>query len=458
MRRLFAFLFVMLFVFQYVCGQNIVGTWKGILDVGTAKLNIVFRVIDDASGKPVCKMDSPDQGVNGIPADIIFISTDSLNVAIPSLGVSYAGHLDSNSIKGVFSQAGYKFELNLSKGEYIVKRPQTPVAPFPYRTEEVTFRNKSDGAVLSGTLTYPVGYDKTVSKKTFPVILMVTGSGLQNRDEEIFDHKPFLVIADFLARNGIASLRYDDRGFGRSTGNAATATTLTFKEDARAGIDYLRSLDCFGKVGVLGHSEGASIAFMLGKEKCVDFVVSMAGAAVRGDKILVEQNRVILMFSGLAPENVNDYCNALARIYDWKNDSDKSGISMEILEDLIKENGKDLPSNLKSNLKAVMNIDNAWLNYFIKYDPSEDIKDTKCPVLAIYGSLDTQVTAKQNEPVMASLLPENKYNGVKVYYGLNHLFQHAMTGNIYEYNKIEETISHDVLQDIVAWINTLVRQ
>lgn len=454
MKRLNTLLFVAVLLSQAVYGQCINGSWSGMLDAGTVRLNIVFHFQNGENGSVTCKMDSPDQGAKGIVADVIHISADSVKVSIPLLGVSYGGRLSGGIIKGVFSQAGYDFKLDLSKGAYMADRPQTPVAPYPYKTEEVNFVNKEDGAVLAGTLTYPVGYDESAAKGSVPVVLMVTGSGLQNRDEEVFDHKPFLVIADYLARNGIASLRYDDRSFGKSTGNASTATTKTFMSDAKNGIDYLKSMDKFGKIGVLGHSEGGTIAFMLGAEKHADFIISMAGAAVRGDKILVEQNRIALMYAGMSASDVQAYCAALEKICEYK--SNNGGLTdAGAFEKIIRDNASDISEEAKENLKKVMNMDNPWMDYFVSYDPASDIKRVTCPVFALNGSLDTQVVAAQNLPVIRKLLPAHKFNAIKEYPGLNHLFQHAVTGNLTEYNKISETMSEEVLKDIVGWIKSL---
>lgn len=455
MRRLKSLLFVAVLSVNTVYGQVITGSWKGVLDVGAAKLNIVFHFQNGDNGSVICKMDSPDQGAKGIVADVIHISADSVNVAIPSLGVSYGGSLSGGIIKGVFSQAGYNFTLDLNKGAYVSDRPQTPVAPYPYKTEEVKFTNPDDGAILSGTLTYPAGYGDGKAKGHIPVVLMVTGSGLQNRDEEIFEHKPFLVIADFLARNGIASLRYDDRGFGQSTGDAAIATTKTFMDDAKSGVGYLRSLKKFSKVGVLGHSEGGTIAFMLGADKQADFIISMAGAAVRGDKILVEQNRIALMYSGMAKADVDAYCLALEKIYEYKNGGKACEDTEKVVDGIIKENALKVSDALKENLKQVLKADNVWMNHFTSYNPEKDIRNVSCPVLALNGSLDTQVVASQNLPAIRKLLSANKFNAVKEYPGLNHLFQHAVTGSVMEYNKITETISEEVLKDIADWIKTL---
>ena len=282
MKKLFLTL-VLAFIGMTAFAQNISGTWNGELVAGIQKIPLVLNLT--AEGK--CTLDSPQQGAKGIPANVDFLSADSLKVSVNSLNASYAAHLENGELKGVFTQNGFKLPLNLKPGEPAKAiRPQTPQLPYPYETEEVTFTNDKAGATLAGTLTVPADAKC--------VLLMVTGSGAQNRDEEVFEHKPFAVIADRLARAGIATLRYDDRATGKSVGGMdANVTTKDFADDALAGIEWLRHSGRFKKVGILGHSEGGSIAFMLGAQKKVDFIVSLAGPAVTGDSILLAQNKLL---------------------------------------------------------------------------------------------------------------------------------------------------------------------
>ena len=229
------------------------------------------------------------------------------------------GSRPSGEIHGTFSQMGMQFPLNLQMGVPLLNRPQEPQPPYPYRTEEVTFSSGADGAVMAGTLTWPTGYgDNGTESGNIPAVLMITGSGSQNRDEEIFNHKPFLVLADWLARHGIASLRYDDRGMGESERGTVEITTGTNMQDALAGIRYLRSLGEFGPVGAIGHSEGGQIVFMLGAADEADFIISMAGPGMRGDSILVEQNRLILTRSGFTPESADNYGRVLSGMLEMK--------------------------------------------------------------------------------------------------------------------------------------------
>ena len=394
---------------------NIEGTWHGTLKLNAMKLSIVMHFSDNA-----CTLDSPDQGAKGIKGEVREITAEKVDVAFPTLNATYTGMLKDGRIEGTFTQMGYKLPLVLEEGQPVRIRPQTPQPPFPYQTEEVSFVNTEDSASLAGTLTYPVGYN---SKRKVPVVIMVTGSGLQNRDEELFEHKPFLVIADFLARNGIASLRYDDRGAGLSTGDIENVTTEGFCRDAAAGIAFLRKTGHFSKIGVLGHSEGGSIAFMLAAQKKCDFIVSMAGPGLRGDSIIVEQTN-----------------------------------------ELLRQQGQPATMTVRQmRLTMLLQKTNPWYDYFVDFDPAPVIKQIKCPALLLNGDKDSQVMAASNIPVIRALLSDNEKHQlpdnqvIKVYPGLNHLFQHCTTGMPAEYGSIEETISEEVLHDIAEWIkNTTI--
>ena len=393
--------------------QTTDGQWSGNLILGQGKeLPLVLNIATGSDGKPSCTLDSPMQGAKGIKTEVNVLTADSINITVPDIAATYAGRITKDLITGRFTQMGMPFRLDLKRGGVIMNRPQTPKPPLGYTTQEVSFENKAAGAVLSGTLTWPEGYD---GKKPVPVVIMVSGSGLQNRDEEVFGHKPFLVLADRLARNGIASLRYDDRGTGKSTGDASKATTSDFMKDAAASLELLRSMDGkFSRVGVIGHSEGGLIAFMLAADGRTDFIVSLAGTGVKGDTIIAGQSNDALRRTG-RPANVT--------ATDIRKQAETGG--------------------------------NAWLRYFVDYDPADVIASTTCPVMALNGTMDTQVRPRLNLDRIKSLLPHNAKNSIKEYDGLNHLFQHCTTGFADEYGTIEETMSEDVMKDIAGWINSL---
>lgn len=392
---------------------DLIGSWTGKLDLGITKLTIVFH-LKETDGNVNVTMDSPDQSVNGIPCMKMFMSYDSLVVSVRSIGAAYGGRLKDGKIVGTFKQMGKSFPLVLTKGVEELKRPQNPQPPFPYETEEVTFRNERDNATLAGTLMWPVGYNPKSKKKPL-VVLFISGSGQENRDEEIYDHKPFLVIADYLARHGIASLRYDDRATGASKGgDLRNATSEDFARDAAAGLEYLRSRNAFSKVGIIGHSEGGLIGFLLGAQGKTDFLVSLAGPGVKGDTIMAYQQNRMLADMG-KPDTVT--------------------------------------TEQISKIPQVQRI--RWYQWFVDYDPSANIAATRCPVFALNGDRDWQVISSLNLTAIERLLPKSKNNLTKEYPGLNHLFQHSATGQPGEYRQIEETISPEVLSDIANWINSL---
>lgn len=448
-----AILFFLAFITALTASaQTVAGTWTGKLSVGGTQLTVALNITDNADGTYSCTLDSPDQGVKGIPAEITVTDGTKVKVTIASLMAAYEGEIKDGELKGTFTQQGFPFPLNLKPGEAKLNRPQTPKEPYPYVTKELTVSNHADGAELSGTLTYPVGYEK-MDKKDVPVVVMVTGSGLQNRDEELFGHKPFLVLADYLARNGIATLRYDDRGKDKSTGNPATATVESNMRDALAAVEAARGMGEFGKVGVLGHSEGGLIAFMLGAQGKADFIVSMAGPGVGGDSILLAQNRRMLVQSGMPAGLADGYCKALKGILTAMAGTESISDPNAKAQEIVKQTGVNLPAPAVANLAKVIESGTPWLKSFISYDPTGDIKAQKCPVMAVNGSKDMQVIADENLSAIRGLLPANKMNVVKEYDGLNHLFQHCTTGMVTEYNQIEETMSPEVMQDIAGWIN-----
>lgn len=389
----------------------LLGSWSGKLKAGAASLTIVLH-LEQADGFVKVSLDSPDQGAKSISGFKEYLSDDSVAIKIESLGITYRARLKEGKLDGTFSQRGFSFPLMMTKGVPEVKRPQTPKPSYPYETEEVTFTNEADSAMLAGTLTYPMGYDK---KQKPMVVLFVSGSGQQNRDEELMDHKPFLVIADYLARQGIATLRYDDRATGKSEGGEVkNATSEDFSRDAAAGIDFLRNKKAFSKVGILGHSEGGTIAFMLSAQKKVDFIVSLAGPTVKGDTLLAAQSNRILSLSG-----------------------------------------QPATMTVEKYRQTVAPMKNHWIDWFNDYDPTDNIRKTRCPVFALNGDRDCQVISTLCLPALKQLLPPSKKHLIKEYPSLNHLFQHCTTGLPEEYSQIEETISSEVLQDIATWIKAL---
>lgn len=412
-------------------GLPVQGIWSGDLNAQGTEIYLVFHFSENG-----CMLDSPDQGVKGIPAEAKVNAVGGVEVSIPSIGATYSGVLLPDKIVGTFTQRGMSFPLTLTPGERKLNRPQTPQPPFPYSEEEVTFRNRE--ASLSGTLTLPVNCTADT-----PVLVLVTGSGLQDRDETLFEHKPFAVIADFFAREGIATLRYDDRGMGESTGDLIQVTTEDLKNDARAGISLLQGR--FKHVGVLGHSEGGSIAFMLAAERQADFIISLAGGILSGKAILLDQNRTLLLRQGISEDETEAYCAALSELFD----------RMILGQGLQNLDGVAISDALKANLAAVANQNSPYMQYFLQMDVSSLLDRVDCPVMAINGDRDTQVNAALNMPLLEQRFWADPRSCIKIYPELNHLFQHCVTGDVSEYKEIEETLSPEVLSDLVSWIRTL---
>ena len=436
------------------CFAQQVQTWSGQLSLGATKLNISFNLKTLPDNQQVCTMDIPEQGAKDFPVQLVKNDADSLIIAMPALQANYKGHKTSaQSIKGTFTQVGYTFPLDLTPRKITLNRPQTPTPPFAYKTQEVTFLSPKNNATLAGTLTYPIHYNEQNAHST-PVVLMVTGSGAQNRDEEVFDHKLFLVIADHLAKNGIASLRYDDRGFASSTGNI-DGTTADNLADAQAGIEYLRSLKQFGKVGIIGHSEGGTIAFMLGANQSVDFLISLAGAAAQGIDILIGQNKAILPLQGVPQEMANDYATVLKVIFEDRIQGTQISNPSQYVASICENHKINLPLQLTTNLEKCISFGGQWIDYFLAYDPTTAIRQITCPVMALNGTLDMQVLCQDNIPLIKQHLPENKQHLIKEYEALNHFFQHCTPATALNYGQIEETISTEVLSDLVTWIQTI---
>ena len=404
------------------------GSWNGELNVMGNKVPLVFNFSTNG-----CTIDSPSQGVNGIQAEKTVKDDGTIKVKVGMIGATFEGKMIDGEIKGTYVQNGFPLPLTLKPGKLVVKRPQTPVPPFPYKEESVSFTNAQ--YTFNGTLTLPENYSKNT-----PVVLMVTGSGQQNRDEELFSHKPFAVIADALARQGIASLRYDDRGWGDKSVNFADFTTDDFRQDAAAALPLLRKR--FNKVGILGHSEGGTIAMMLAAEGKADFIVSLAGMAISGKETLIMQNHQAMSAIGLPKETVDSYCNSISKALDEIASGKKAN---EI-------NIDDVPQALKPiTIKALQQADTPYIRHFLTVDVGKLLPKIKCPVLALNGTKDTQVDCDANTTRIEKGLANCKHS-IKKIDGVNHLFQHCNTGIVTEYQQIEETIAPEVLQEVAKWI------
>lgn len=408
------------------------GAWTGKLKVSGMELALIFNI-----GEESATLDVPDQGAKDIPVEVSRDAVGGITLNVPAINASFKGLWARKVIAGTFTQHGMSFPMTLTPGAPVVRRPQTPVGPFPYATEEVSFTNGD--AVLKGTLTLPENCDR----KT-PVLIMVTGSGLQNRDEEMFSHKPFAVIADAFAMAGIATLRYDDRGFGESTGDVVLCTTEDLKNDALAGVKLLR--DRFERVGVIGHSEGGTIALMLAGERQVDFAVSLAGMIVSGAETLLAQNRRAFESAGLPESEVEAFARLLSDTF----------TAIRTRAPLPSADDYDITDALRKNYAAALpSFRTPYMEFFLGLDLSASLSGITCPVMALNGTKDTQVQCDRNIAALEAGLPSNSRSVIRAEDGLNHLFQHCVTGEVSEYKNIEETFSPEVLSEMIAWIKTL---
>ncbi len=461
-------LFIITFISVYnSTSQEITGQWNGVLKIQGMQLRLVFNISKTATGY-TSTMDSPDQGAKDIPTSSTSFENNLLNIKIEKAKIEYVGTLGKdNIIVGNFSQAGQTFSMDLShdKIELVeALRPQNPIEPYPYYSEDVTFKNKKAGVTLSGTLTLPK------KEGVYPVVILISGSGPQNRDEELMGHKPFLVLSDYLTRNGIGVLRYDDRGTASSTGDFKTATTQDFATDVQAAIAFLMTKKGVNKkkIGLAGHSEGGIIApIVAAKSKNVAFIVLLAGTGIPGDELLLLQQELIGRASGESEENLilgKKENTELFEIIKKSTDLDqiKKDLSVHMLASL-KENpdsGKPEGVSDEEYVKyTVEQIATPWMVYFIKYNPAIVLGKVKCPVLAINGSKDLQVPAKENLTAIQTALAKggNQKVTIKELDKLNHLFQECETGSPSEYSEIEQTISPAALELMLNWINEQVK-
>lgn len=431
--------------------SDIDGNWLGTLDTGAVKLRVIFKIVNTSDGL-TAMMQSPDQSPGWIPATSATRTGSTLTVELKGIGAGFDGKVsaDLNSIDGTFTQMGKALPLVLKrvkdKAELELRRPQNPIKPYPYNEEEVTYSNKAAGNTLAATLTIPTG------KGPFPAVLLITGSGPNDRDETIKGHKPFLVLSDALTRKGIVVLRADKRGIGKSTGDYGNATTSDFASDAEAGVAFLktRSEVDAKRIGLIGHSEGGVVAPMAAvADPDVAFVVMMAGSGVPGDQIIVEQGRLIAEANGASKEDALAQAKSEQELLALvETETDEAKIK-KVMEDKLA--GKVPEMQIGAQVKV---ITSPWYRYFLTYDPATALRKLTCPVLVLSGEKDLQVPPAQNLPAIRKALGEagNKHAEVVEFIGLNHLFQTATTGSPAEYGEIEETISPLVLDKIATWV------
>jgi pimeloyl-ACP methyl ester carboxylesterase len=448
------------FCLSNLLGQEIIGSWGGELEVQGTKLPLVFNIKQNGT-QLTTTMDSPMQGAKDIPVNETIFIKNELTLSAPSMQLQFKGILNHDKLEGTFSQGQMSLPFNLTRkkeGDSMLKRPQTPKPPFNYKIEEVSFTNPIDKNTLTGTLTIPF------DKKECPVVLLISGSGQQNRDSELFGHKEFWVIADDFAKRGIAVLRVDDRGTGGSNGATQTMTTRNFADDANAAVDFLAQKG-FTNIGLVGHSEGGIIAPMVASQNNkVKFIIAMAGPGIPCDELLLLQTNAIAKASGatdlelVSTAETNKKIYAVVKNYngpDLKGEIKK--VLAEEMNKLPKEQQPDAATMEKTIEQESSKIVIPWVVYFMKINPDTYWSKLKIPVLAINGSKDLQVLPKENlAGIKASLeKAKNKHFEAQEFPNLNHLFQEATTGLIEEYGQIEQTISPKVLDAMSTWILTL---
>jgi pimeloyl-ACP methyl ester carboxylesterase len=446
---------------------SLAGSWLGTLKVSALELRIVFNFSAKPDGSLSGTLDSPDQGATGIA--LTRIGVEKNRVTVSTIGGRYEGTLnvDGSEISGKWMQGGASLDLVMKRVKEVPKpvRPQEPKRPYPYLDEDVTYPNAKAGFTLAGTLTMPR------TGAPFPAVLLITGSGPQDRDETVFGHKPFLILADYLTRRGIAVLRVDDRGVGGSRGNTSQATSEDFAQDVLAGVEYLKTRKEIDpkRIGLVGHSEGGLIAPLAATQSSdVAFIVLLAGTGVPGDVIIEKQIANVLRRAGADQAAIDAAVQSRRLVYEVvKTETDPNRAKekiRQIIKDRIAALSEEQKKALQSSEAAVdaraQEAVSKWFRFFITHDPKTVLRRVKCPVLVLNGELDKQVLPQDNLPAIEQALREggNTYFTVKELPGLNHLFQTAQTGHADEYAKIEETMSPLALETIAGWIEAQTKQ
>lgn len=461
MKKFFSIL--LLFVSLASFAQDITGKWFGAIEIQGTKLNLIFN-ISKTGDVYTATMDSPEQKVEGIPINTVSFQNPTLKMGIEIAGIEYNGNLNaSGEIIGTFSQGGAVFPLNLSKKQAIIRKPQEPTE-FNYYVENVSFQNKKDNITLGGTLTLPSKEGK------FPVVVLISGSGAQNRDSELLGHKPFLLIADYLTQKGIGVLRFDDRGVGESGGNRNIATTKDFATDVAAAVDYLKTRKEINtkKIGLIGHSEGGIIAPMVAaNSKDISYIVLLAGTGIPGDELLMQQTYLIGKAAGMTEEELKEAATANVKIYNIVKTEKNLEETRKQLATVLRASFDELPAEQKPSENEATTIINQqldmivspWFQFFVSYDPSLILKDVKCPVLVLNGEKDVQVPSKTNTQAIKNALEKggNKKVTVVEFPNTNHLFQECVTCSVDEYEKLEQTFSPVALKQIADWISVQVK-
>lgn len=422
------------------------GSWFGIINAQSLEIKLAFHIVKKDS-LFIATMDSPDQQAFGIPVSSLLYRNSMLKIEIVNAQIEYTGVYTGDRIMGTFKQAGLSFPLNLSRRPFErVKRPQEPKVPLPYNTEEVTFTNSADSITFGGTLSTP-GLDPIKY-----VFVLISGSGQQNRDSEIFGHKPFLVLSDYLARNGIATLRFDDRGIGKSGGNPALSTTKDYAKDVISALRYLKGRKEFSnsKFGLIGHSEGGLIAPLVASSTdLADLMILLAAPAQRGKDVILKQQRMIASAAGVTKEELDKYEMTSSKLFELVEENKENPELYNLVYQFMQREsqGEEKPA-IEAQARSLVN---PWMLEFLFYNPVPALKNCTIPALAINGEMDLQVDPENLEIIKNSYGDKNKISILREP-GLNHLLQPSDSGSPAEYAKIDTTISDEILKSIVNWI------
>ena len=443
--------------------HSVAGTWLGVLEVQTFKLRLVLKITQTPDGKLAAKMDSLDQAANDLPIDTITSEGGVVSFEARALSLSYEGKLndDGSEIAGTLKQGPATYPVTFKRTEKAptLGRPQDPQKPYPYSEEEVSYENSIDKVKLAGTLTLPP------SKEPVPAVVLITGSGGQDRNETIMGHRPFLVLADHLTRRGIAVLRVDDRGIGGSAPGSPKATSENYAEDVLAGVAFLKGRKEINplRIGLVGHSEGGMIAPIAAiRSKDVAFIVMMAGIGQTGADVVLMQGDLLQKASGSDPDMIIQVRKAFEQIFAILKAQKDNAVAEKEIRDSVASQMANMTEAQKKAFAPVLATINAqmkmyvsdWFRYFLLFNPGPILAQVRIPVLAIVGEKDLQVPPKENLALIEAALKKggNKNYTILLMPGLNHLFQTARTGLPGEYGVIEETISPATLQTISDWI------
>lgn len=451
--KLVAFLIVLGSFFTSF-SQSFSGKWYGNLNVGV-RLPLIIHIQPLNKKKYDVTLDSPSQKAYGVAASETKVKKDSIFITFNSLSATYRAQLKEGELIGTFQQFGKKYDLKFGTDSSVIlprARPQTPKKPYPYSSKEVTFKNEKANITLAGTLTYPS------SGTNFRAVILVSGSGPQDRNESMIEHEPFLVLSDYLTRNGIAVLRYDDRGVGASKGNFSTATTFDFASDAEAAVKFLQTQPNIDTthIGVIGHSEGGMVAEIISDSTkgIVNFAILLAAPGIPLDELMFQQAK------DFAPTSMNSdekkaYLSTMQGLY--KKIKAEDNCEATCIMDYFKNSLSDYTKNSMELTGLIMQLSTPWMQQFLKFEPKKHLEKMKLPILAVNGNKDMQVKAEENISAIRDGLKKagNKDFTLKIYKDLNHLFQPCVTGNIDEYSEIETTFSEEVMEDISNWINDL---